>query len=166
MVISVDSALFRGLSLVLTALVLMSSACGKESPSAFGAASTKDGRSLTRVVDGSDEVPIFPGAVEQDGAELQWGIQPPLAPTSYQTVSWRYFNVRKTKETLVSYYQGEMGKATLGWSQAAWGNIGDKISWGIYTKKSGETASWVVLNSKDDGSTLLAVGLGRGKNPG
>ncbi|MBM2826707.1 MAG: hypothetical protein HW403_771 [Dehalococcoidia bacterium] len=156
----------RVISVVLIPLALISLSCSPGATSRSVPNPGIEGGSSAKVVDSSDEVPVFPGAVEQGETQLEWGIQPPLAHTSYKTVSWRYFNVKGPKETLVNYYQGEMGKADLGWTQAAWGNIGDKISWGIYTKKSGETAAWVVLNSKEDGSTLVAVGLGKGKIAG
>ena len=121
------------------------------------------GNTPTAVTDPTDfsDIPEYPNAKRDDSEQIEFGIEPIISPGSFSRTEWRYYTTTDSRDKLADFYQKEMASPQNGWKQAVWGNIGDKVSWGIFTK-NGDPAAWVVLNVTDNG-TRFALVKGTGK---
>ncbi|MSQ15050.1 MAG: hypothetical protein EXR50_04205 [Dehalococcoidia bacterium] len=129
-------------------------ACNKNPGAGAGNTSTADPADFS-------DIPVYPSARRDETEQIDFGIEPIISPGSFSRTEWRYYTTTDSKDKLADFYRKELGSAQSVWKQAAWGDIGDKVSWGIFTK-SGDPAVWVVLNVTDSG-TKFALVKGTGK---
>lgn len=137
--------------------------CGRSAENG-GVQGPQPSQSGNQAAQGFSDIPEYSGASRDQSEEINFGIEPIISPTSYGQTEWRYYTSTDDKAKLSEFYQREMVAPKYGWKQAAWGNIGDNVSWGIYTKGNGDPVAWVVLNSTGQG-TKFALVRGTGKLP-
>lgn len=105
------------------------------------------------------DMPEYPGATRDESEQIDFGIEPLVSPQSYSRSEWRYYTTSDDKNKVAEYYQKEMVSSKNKWKQAAWANVGDKVSWGIFNKETGQQdpAAWVVLNTIDSGTRFALI---------
>ncbi len=133
----------------LLSLSILLSACGSN---------TNNTTPTTGATDFSD-MPEYPGATRDELEEIDFGIEPLISPQSYSRSEWRYYTTSDDKNKVAEHYQKEMVSNKSKWKQGAWANVGDKVSWGIFTKETGQRdpIAWVVLNSTDSGTRFALI---------